>query len=318
MYYPRLMASDNSSLQFSQPQPGRPLEATKFSVTCADDWVLRGEWRAPAAPLAVVVLGHAMMVDRRTLDRPPGKGLASYLVEQGFAVVIADLRGHGESGPRAEEGGNWTYDDLVTQDVPALIEFARVTFPGLPLFVVGHSLFGQTALGYLARHPDAPVDRLVMFGPNAAMPEWKLRPRMMWRKGLLIEFMHLVTRFYGYFPARRWNLGTDNEARGYVDDFRRLWRERHWRGRDGFSYLEHLPHVRTPMLALVGAADRLLSPPADVTDLIARVPGAEVRVVGEHTGHPHDPGHMSLVLDAAHQPAWEVAVEFLRGGLVGR
>lgn len=309
------MASDNSSLQLSESGAAPSVGSNAFDVTCADGWVLRGEWRAPSAPRAVVVLGHAMMVDRRTLDRPPGKGLASFLINQGFAVVTADLRGHGDSGPRPEEGGNWSYDDLVEKDVPALVAFARATFPGLPCFIVGHSLFGQTALGYLARHPDAPVDRLVMFGPNAAMPEWKLRPAMMWRKGLLIEFMHLVTRFYGYFPSRRWNMGTDNEARDYVDDFRRLWRGRHWRGRDGFSYLENLAKIHTPTLAIVGAADRLLSPPADVMDLVGRVPGAEIRVVGKQTGHPHDPGHMSLVLDTAHQPAWEYAVEFLVKGL---
>jgi hypothetical protein len=43
-------------------------QSEPFEITCADGWRLRGELRLPPSPRAVAVVGHAMMVDRRTLD----------------------------------------------------------------------------------------------------------------------------------------------------------------------------------------------------------------------------------------------------------
>src|SRR5690349_3080658 len=100
---------------------GFPTEREPFAVACADGWVLHGEVVVGAPPVAVAVVSHAMMVDRRTLDRPRGRGLVSSLAAGGIACVVADLRGHGNSGPRAGEGGDWSYDDLVELDVPTLV-----------------------------------------------------------------------------------------------------------------------------------------------------------------------------------------------------
>jgi predicted alpha/beta hydrolase len=283
-----------------------------FEVACADGWRLRGELVVGAPPVAVAVVGHAMMVDRRTLDRPRGRGLVSHLAARGIACVWADLRGHGKSGPRPEAGGDWGYDDLVEQDVPALLGVARARFPGLPLATVGHSLFGHVALAHVARHPAAPVDGLVLRACSAANPEWRNRPRTWVVKRALIEVMGLATRLAGRLPVRRLGYGTDDEAAGYVADFVRCARGPDWRARDGFGYWDALPSVRRPLLALVGAGDRIMSPPADARGLAERVPGARVEVVGRHSGLPFDPDHMGLVLDGRARPAWERAAEFIR------
>lgn len=281
-------------------------------IACADGWTLDADVLSPAAPLAVAVVGHAMMVDRRTLDRPRGRGLVSQLVARGVACVVADLRGHGKSGPRAEAGGDWGYDDLVENDVPALVAFARARFPGLPLACVGHSLFGHVALAHVARHPEAPVDGLVLLACNVANPSWAARPLQRLKKGAFIELMGAITRVYGRLPARRLGYGSDDEARGYVHDFVRAWRLGDWRARDGFGYWQALPSVRRPLLALVGAADTLYAPPDDARALATRVPGAEFHVVGRASGLPFDPDHMGLLLDERARPAWDQAAEFIR------
>ncbi|MGZ3406752.1 MAG: alpha/beta fold hydrolase, partial [Polyangia bacterium] len=166
-----------------------PGQRQPFSVACADGWVLRGEIVVAAPPVAVAVVGHAMMVDRRTLDRPRGRGLVSSLAARGVACVVADLRGHGRSGPRADEGGDWSYDDLVEHDVPTLVAFARSRFPDLPLTCVGHSLFGHVSLAHLARHPDADVDALVLLAVNVANPSWRRRTLDYARRRIGIEAM---------------------------------------------------------------------------------------------------------------------------------
>ena len=296
-----------------------------FSVACADGWVLAGELVVDAPPVAVAVVGHAMMVDRRTLDRPRGRGLASTLAAAGVACVVADLRGHGKSVPRAADGGDWSYDDLVEHDVATLAAFARARFPSLPLACVGHSLFGHVALAHLSRHPDADVDALVLLAVNAPSPSWDAalrspsnalrspsRTLQALRRRAGIELMGLATRAFGYLPARRLRYGTDDESAGYVRDFLRNGRTHRWRARDGFDYFDGLARIDRPLLAITGAGDRYMSPPDDARAIAARVPAAQFRVVGRHSGLAFDPDHMGLVLDERARPVWNQAADFIR------
>ncbi|HEY2748729.1 MAG TPA: alpha/beta fold hydrolase [Polyangia bacterium] len=286
-----------------------------FAVACADGWVLAGEVVVGAPPVAVAVVGHAMMVDRRTLDRPRGRGLVSTLAARGIACVVADLRGHGTSGPRAGEGGDWGYDDLVEHDVPTLIAFARARFPSLPLACVGHSLFGHVALAHLARHSDADIDGLVLLAVNVANPSWDARSVGALQRRAAIELMGILGRIFGRLPVRRFGYGSDDEAAGYVRDFVRNGRARRWRARDGFDYWEALACVDRPILAIVGAGDRFMCPPSDARAIVERVRGARFHVVGRAAALPFGagwPDHMGLVLDERARPAWDQTAEFIR------
>jgi predicted alpha/beta hydrolase len=273
-------------------------------ITCSDGWRLAAEILAPDQPRAVAVLGHAMFVDRRTLTRR----LAPHLQSRGIAVVAFDLRGHGQSGPRAADGGSWGYDDLVENDVPAAVAFARARFPGLPLACVGNSLFGHATLAHLTRH-DAPVDRLVMLACNYVHPEWGLRALA--DKGPLIALMAGITRAVGYLPARRLGQGSDDEAAPYIYDFLRNLRHRDWRARDGFSYAAHRWRVKTSILAVAGAGDRLLAPPDEARTMVTGCPNAQFVVVGKRSGLPFDPGHMHVAMDARCRPVWDQVADFI-------
>ena len=294
------------------PEKAETATRTPFQVACADGWVLAGEIVVDAPPVAVAVVGHAMMVDRRTLDRPHGRGLVSTLAARGIACVVADLRGHGKSGPRPAEGGDWGYDDLVEHDVPTLVALARSRFPALPLVCVGHSLFGHVSLAHTSRHSDATIDALVLLAVNAPNPSWNALDLQALRRRAGIEAMGVIARTVGYLPARRLRYGSDDEAAGYVRDFVRNGRTHRWRARDGFDYWEALPRVDRPLYAVVGAGDRFMSPPADARALAERVPGAQFHVVGRATGLAVDPDHMGLVLDERARPAWNQVADFIR------
>ena len=288
------------------------LAATRepFDTRCEDGWRLRGEWVLPRDPRAVAIAGHAMLADRRTLDRPFGQGLVSTLARHSIAVLWPDLRGHGTSGPRAEDGGDWGYDDLVERDVPALVDAARSRFPGLPVFAVGHSLFGHVALAHAARHPAVPLAGIAMISCNMWNPEWR-RPLNRLRRGVLLELASAVGTLVGRFPARRLGVGSNDEAVQYVQDLARFSRAGDWRARDGFSYYAALPRVRVPVRAWVGAGDHLLSPPSEARGIVSPIPGARLDVVGRRTGLPFDPGHMETVLDARARPVWEDVATFI-------
>jgi alpha-beta hydrolase superfamily lysophospholipase len=78
-----------------------------------------------------------------------------------FATYAADHRGHGRSdGSRA----NLERMSLVVADLDGFVRFAVERHPGLPVFMVGHSLGGLIALQY-ATEPDTPLDGLVLSAP---------------------------------------------------------------------------------------------------------------------------------------------------------
>jgi len=252
--------------------------------------------------------------DGRPPHPRPARAAAAWwstLAARGIACVWLDLRGHGQSGPRAGDGGDWGYDDLVEYDVAALAAFARARFPSLPLAAVGHSLFAHVALAHVARHPDSPIDGLALLACNVANPEWARRPLQRWAKRALLELAALGIGLVGRVPARRLGLGSDDEPAGYVRDFLTAARRGRWLARDGFDYYGALPAMTRPVLAIIAAGDRLMAPEVDARGLVAPLPRAEVRVVGRASGLPFDPGHMGLVLDERARPAWAEVADFI-------
>ena len=112
-----------------------------FSVETADGWTLEVEEHVPASHREAVghaLLTHAMMVDRRTYTRG-GRGLAYFLAERGWRVFVADFRGRRHTGRVPEKGAQWTYDDLVQFDLPALVSGVRARTGEEGLVYIGHS-----------------------------------------------------------------------------------------------------------------------------------------------------------------------------------
>ncbi len=91
---------------------------------------------APAEPRGVLVLVHSLRGDRRSMVER-----ARFLLAAGYATVLIDLQAHGES-----PGQSIAFGYLEKFDVEAATAFARNTYPGLKVGVVGVSLGGASAL----------------------------------------------------------------------------------------------------------------------------------------------------------------------------
>jgi len=281
-------------------------------VETADGWSLGVRVHRVPEPRGVLVLGHAMMVDGRSVDRPPSGGLASFLAGEGWEVWVPDLRGRGLSGPTVAEGGSWGYDDLVRHDLPALVAAARASVAG-PCWVVGNSLTGHVsaAAAGTGAYVDPP-DGHVFFSVNTWVAALEPSPWLRIRKGLGSAFFGLLARVLGRIPARLLRVGPVDEAGGYGRDLHRFW-TRGWGSREGVDYLASLGTVTTPVLALLGRADRYLAAPV-AARAWAECFGGEVvvRELGRgDEGLTFDPGHMTLVTDPRSRPAWEIAARFL-------
>lgn len=274
-----------------------------------DGWVLRVyDYRPAQAARAVVVAGHAMMVDARTLARPDRPSLVAQLVAQGMRVLVPDLRGHGNSGPLAAEGADWNYDELVA-DVGVLVELARSLEPGLPLALVGHSLFGHCALAWMAAHPDAPVRCLALL----AVEVWNRRNEPTWRRWALKRALYMLSMVIvgvvGYMPARRLRQGSNDEAAGYWMQFNRMQQVDRWCTADlRRDYDTDLERVVCPVLHVASEGDWLYANPRSALRFTAPLPSRETLVCGRDDApgalHRLSPSHMGMVTDPDSGPLW--------------
>ena len=279
---------------------------TVTRIRTEDGATLVVERREPAgAARAVVLLSHAMMASRRSLDRPRGRGLASTLVDAGFRVLLADLRGHGDS--RAKAGHAVTYDDLVRFDAPSLARHARDVAEGLPVIAVGHSLFGHVSLCArgLGRMD---LDAIAVLGANTW--ERDAEPsRIAWAmKRASLEAAYALARVCGRFPARAIGAGSDDESTAYFGQFARWAREGRYDSMDRRDdYARAVAHVDVPVLAIGSARDRWLAPPHQVEAFARRIPDHRVLILRGKGA----PTHVGLGCTLAGLPAWRAVVAFV-------
>ena len=94
--------------------------------------------------------------------------LASYLVDQSYAVYGLDLPGHGKSdGLRSYVG---SYIDLI-KPMESYLDMIKAWQPGVPVFMIGHSMGGLLATAYLAEHPGQ-VNGAVLSGSLVKVPDY--------------------------------------------------------------------------------------------------------------------------------------------------
>ncbi len=273
------------------------------TIQTADGWKLAAELVVPAAPKAAAVLGHAMMVDRRTMDRR-GEGLATTLAERGIVVLNADLRGHGGSGPTTREGGRYGLDDFVMGDMPALTSFVRARFPKLGVAVVGHSLAGTAALLSAGHMPETAADAIAVLTSNIGL--WRHDPSLARRLKKLFLFgaLYAVALPFGRLDPKPFRLGTDAEPMPYIRHYSRIGLTGRFTSADGsVDYIEAMRRVTAPVLAIASDNDPFMGAPDAVFPFIDELTSA--RVLKRRLQGPDAPTHMGMVTDLRSRPVWQ-------------
>lgn len=247
----------------------------------------------------VVVCLHAMMTDGRYFGARKGgarKGgarrdgsFAAMLADAGLDVYVADFRGHGRSVPPRAGRGDWSFDDLVELDLPAIVAAAAAgsSTSADDVAILGHSLGGLVACAALGTGRIAPPRALVLAATSVWLGETLPRRAIM-------SAYRGVTRLLGRAPIRALRIGTADESAGYVDQLTGWARHGRWTSLRGIDYRAALERIATPTFAFTGATDWMCRP-RDAKQIAQRIPACEpLRVVGKASGDPLDPDHFEL------------------------
>lgn len=293
------------------PEAGEP---ERVDIRCADGVNLAAAFGEPTEGDArgTVVLAHAMFARRTEFERPAGAGLVQLFRRRGYRTIAFDFRGHGESGAPASAGGDWSYDDLVRLDLPAVVAAARDRSEGGKVFVVGHSLGGHAALaaqglGLLA------ADGIVLCAVNVWLRELERSPLRWLEKRALTALMRQATERRGYFPARALRQGSDDEARSYIEDICVPVETGRWTSRDGRDdYRAAVGKVEVPVVSIASDGDRLFCHPDAARRFLSLCRG---KVHFAHVRSSDDggkaPGHMELVTSTRARRVFGEALDWL-------
>ncbi len=207
-------------------------------------------WRPEAPPRAVLVAMHGLK------DHSSRYGdFAHRLVARGFAVHAFDMRGHGHSSGRRATLDS--FDDL-TGDLALFMDRVRQRDPGVPVFLLGHSVGGAIVTLYtLERRPD--LAGLIVLAPALRVDRMPLEAAATPIAAALMPNFPVVNtpdedfsrdpavvREMANDPLVYHSVGPARTAAALVDAIGHIW--------------ERADTLDVPVLGLHGTVDRLTDP----------------------------------------------------------
>lgn len=232
----------------------------------------------PTAPKGVVVLSHGLAEHSGRYVH-----VASRLNDGGYAVYAVDHWGHGRSdGTRA----NVDRFAHVLADLDTVLTMARGEHPGVPVFLLGHSLGGLIALDYVITHGESGLAGLVLSGAAVDPSVGSAVQRA------AAGFLSRYTPNLGVLALDATAVSRDpDEVAKYVED--PLNHHGKVCARTGAETLasvdrvvKALPGVSLPLLVMHGAADRLTSPSGST--LVAESAGSKDKTLKLYDGLFHE------------------------------
>ena len=316
---------------------------------------------------ATVILCHGFNFNNLFWDPAVGPSLARYLVKAGYDVWAVDLRGSGSSSKPAlsdlrgliklEIGKlpeqlanapsnltkfNWTIDDHIHRDLPAVIDFVKRKSGNERFFWIGHSMGGIVMYGYLETEDQDDVAGFVAIGSMMKIP-YPLNEgmeRISSQKPLLTASLLINTTMASQMqnlsfgavknPLEEMLYNSDNmdegvirelfghivedTSPGVVGQFSDSIRAGELKSLDGeYSYAANLNKVSVPVLLVGGQVDKF----AAVEDLgysymnIASI-DKELHIFSKANGYSIDYGHCDLLLGKqADKEVYPVILEWL-------
>ena len=243
----------------------------KTVITCEDGYRLTGHFFRPAteSPRGAVLVSPATGFRHQVYFN-----FATWLSEQGFAVLTFSNRGIGDSRnhiPLAELSADLV--DWGTLDLPAALDQLIALAPNLPVTLVGHSA-GAQLIGLMPNF--ARIDRYVLIAASSGHFD-NLKPKTRLAAKLMFHGWQPVSvAVKGYWPTKFIGFGEDLPA-----GVARQWRQ--WCRSPGYVensfgkeiQQHHYGDITAPVLSLT-ATDDHIAVPANVEDFLRLLPNARI------------------------------------------
>jgi acylglycerol lipase len=233
-------------------------------------------WPAGGAPRASLVLCHGV-------NSHSGQYLdaAKEFARRGYAVTALDLRGRGKS-----EGERFYIEhiDEYVSDLSLAIEHARARNPAAPLYLLGHSAGGVTAVTYALDRQDR-IDGLICesFAFRVFAPDFALK--LLEGASHILPHAHVLRLKMEDFsrdPAWVAQLVADPLTHDEVQPVATVAAF----ARAGERFERQFYRITLPLLILHGTADKATRP--DGSEEFHRQAGSADKTLKLYDGHYHD------------------------------
>ncbi len=248
---------------------------------------------------APVLMVHGAIENGKIFYTENGNGLACFLAEQGFDVYVLDLRGRGKSTPVINAESDFGQHEIITHDLPLVIEYlSRLTKQSIHL--VSHSWGGVLVASVMVRHPEilGLIRSNVCFGTKRTISvngvEKLLKINLLWNN-LAIK----LAKKKGYFDARKYGVGSDNETIKSLQHSVAWVNKGPWQDPvDNFDYQAASQDiVWPPSWHLTGIKDKVLGHIKDVTNFVEESLNkqAKISLLSKETGNLVDYDHINVL-----------------------
>ncbi len=296
-------------------------------VRCQDGWELAVHVRrAPQRRFEEpVLLCHGLAANRFTFDFAPPYSVAHYLAEAGFDCFSVEWRGTGHSRrpPAGRRYTDFTVDDHILQDGPALLELALKETGAKRAFWLGHSLgalvgyalaqgphgnqlAGLLALGAPVFLKSEPLLRsLLGLGVRAAWPQ---RFRQEWVSATFAPFLGYVTLPMSDLLVNPKHIPPPIQRQVFANMLSSMSRKvllqfRDWIENDAFrsydgkvDWRAGMSRLTQPVLVMGGSSDRLATAENVRRQYeLLTSPDRTLHVFGRDRGDKMDYGHGDLM-----------------------
>ncbi|MGN6751481.1 MAG: alpha/beta hydrolase [Intrasporangium sp.] len=237
------------------------MQSGTFTIAAPDGTNLHvNRWLPDGSPKAVVQIAHGMAEHSERYAR-----FAEQLTACGYAVYAQDHRGHGSTAGTPEDEGYFADSggfSTVVDDLHLVTIRAKAEQPGLPCFLLGHSMGSFLARSYAARFGDE-LDGLILSGTGGD-------------PGLLGKVGQLLATVEGRVRGRRHKSALLNTLTfgQYNKPFRPARTEFDWLSRDEAEVDKYIADTRCGNVFTSGFYADLLGGIAEISSdaTVSRVP----------------------------------------------
>lgn len=130
---------------------------------------------------------------------------ASFFKKLGYTVITFDYRGIGQSAPLHLKGFEANMHQWATQDLDAVLLYARNNYPDKEIIYVGHCISGEIiGLAQASQY----ISKMILV--SSSLSHKRLRPlKDRIRMSIIKLFIPVLNKLLGYYPARLFKKFTD-------------------------------------------------------------------------------------------------------------